>query len=262
MKIITLLTDFSLKDGYVAQIKGIISSITDARIIDITHDITPHNIREAAFILKNTVPYYPVGTVHMAVVDPGVGTDRKGLIITTKSQILVGPDNGILLPAARLLGDLTVYEIKNEKYMLKNVSNTFHGRDIFAPVSAHIVNGVSFEKIGEKTDKFADLDFGEPNISKKNITGKVIYFDHFGNIITNINGKQVKEVLDYNKKIKLCINNKQKEAVFVKSYGFAKKGQILATIGSSNYLEISINQDNAAEKLGLKDGDEIKILFN
>jgi len=261
MKIITLLTDFSLKDGYVAQMKGVISSITDARIIDITHDVTPHNIREAAFILKNTVSHYPVGTVHLAVVDPGVGTDRKGLIITTKSQILVGPDNGVLIPAARFLGDLTVYEIKNEEYMLKSVSNTFHGRDVFAPMAAHIVNGVSFEKLGDKIDKFVDLDFGEASVSKRDITGKVVYFDHFGNIITNIDGTSVKETFEYNKKIKLYINNKQKEAIFVKSYGFAKKGQLIATIGSSNFLEISINQGNAAQKLNVKPDDKIKITF-
>jgi S-adenosylmethionine hydrolase len=261
MKIITLLTDFSLKDGYVAQMKGVISSITDARIIDITHDITPHNIREAAFVLQNTSLYYPVGTVHLAVVDPGVGTDRRGLIITTKSQILVGPDNGILIPAAKRLGDLTVYEIKNEEYVLKNVSNTFHGRDIFAPIAAHIVSGVSFEKLGDKIDKFVDLDFGEADVSKKDATGKVIYFDHFGNIVTNIDGTLVKDIFDYDKKIKLYINNKQKEAVFVKSYSFAKKGQLLATIGSSNYLEISLNQGNVAEKLNVKLDDKIKISF-
>ncbi|MDH7517251.1 MAG: S-adenosyl-l-methionine hydroxide adenosyltransferase family protein [Candidatus Thermoplasmatota archaeon] len=261
MKIITLLTDFGSKDGYVAQIKGVISFITDARIIDITHDVTPHNIREAAFILRNTSPYYPIGTVHLAVVDPGVGTDRKGLIITTKSQILIGPDNGVLIPAAKFLGDLTVYEIKNNEYMLKNVSNTFHGRDIFAPIAAHIVNGVSFDKLGDKTKNFVDLDFGETCMSKKDITGKVVYLDHFGNIITNIDGTSVKEVLDYNKKIKLSINNKPREAVFVKSYGFTKKGQLLATIGSSNYLEISINQGNAAQKLNAKPDDKIKITF-
>jgi len=262
MKIITLLTDFGLKDGYVAQMKGVISSITDARIVDITHDVTPHNIREAAFILQNTSQYFPVGTVHLAVVDPGVGTDRKGLIITTKSQILIGPDNGVLIPAAKRLGDITIYEIRNEEYMLKNVSNTFHGRDVFAPIAAHIVNGVSFEKIGEKTEKYVDLDFGEASITKKDITGKIVYFDRFGNIITNIDGTKVKNILDYNKKLKIFINNKQKEAVFVKSYGFAKKGQLLVTIGSSNYLEISINQDNAAKKLGVKPDDKIKITIS
>jgi len=262
MKIITLLTDFSLKDGYVAQMKGVISSITDARIIDITHDIQPHNIREAAFILKNTVPHYPVGTVHLAIVDPGVGTERKGLIITTKSQILVGPDNGVLIPTAKLLGDLTVYKIKNGEYMLKNISDTFHGRDVFAPMAAHIVNGVSFDKLGDKIDKFVDLDFKEANVSKKDVTGNVIYFDHFGNIITNIDGASVKEIFDYDKKIKISVKNKQKEAIFVKSYGFAKKGQLLATIGSNNFLEISINQGNAAKKLDLKPDDEVKILFS
>ncbi len=115
MKRITFLTDFGTKDGYVAQMKGVASSITDARLLDITHEVAPQNIREGAFILWATAPFFPVGTVHVVVVDPGVGMERKGLIITTKKQILVGPDNGILLPTAHLLGDFIVYEITNPK---------------------------------------------------------------------------------------------------------------------------------------------------
>jgi len=262
MKTITFLTDFGMKSGYVAQMKGVASSITDARLIDITHDITPHDIREGAFVLRSSIPYFPVGTVHVAVVDPGVGTDRKGIIITTRSQILVGPDNGLLLPAARFLGDFTVYEITNEKYMLKSISNTFHGRDIFTPVAAHIVNGVPFEKIGTRINDFVDLDFGQGTITGKTATGKIIYIDRFGNIITNIDGKRLRQFLDYNTKIKTSIKDKSKEISFVKSYDFVKKGQFLTTIGSSNLLEIGVNQGNAAQKLGVKPDDQVKILFN
>jgi hypothetical protein len=261
MKIITFLTDFGMKSGYVAQMKGVASSITDARIVDITHDIKAHDIREGAFVLQTTVSHFPVGTVHVAVVDPGVGTDRKGIIVTTKSHVLVGPDNGLLMPAAHFLGDFTVYEITNSKYMLNPVSNTFHGRDIFVPVAAHIIKGVPFEKIGHKTSDFVDMDFGRGEISDKTATGKVIYIDRFGNIIANIDGVRFREVLGYDKKIKLFIGDKQKEVMFVKSYNFVKKGQMLATIGSSNYLEIGINQGNAAEKLNVKPDEEIKILF-
>lgn len=262
MKIITFLTDFGMKSGYVAQMKGTALSITDARLVDITHDITPHNIREGAFVLQISVPYFPVGTIHVAVVDPGVGTDRKGIIITTRSQIMVGPDNGLLMPAARFLGNFTVYEITNEKYMLNSISNTFHGRDIFAPVAAHIINGTSFEKIGERIGDFVDLDFGRGEITDKTATGKIIYIDRFGNIITNINGVRLREVLDFDKKIMAFIGDKQKEISFVKSYDFVKKGQLLMTIGSSNHLEIGVNQGNAARKLGVKLDDKVKILFN
>jgi S-adenosylmethionine hydrolase len=261
MKIITFLTDFGMSSGYVAQMKGVISSITDARIVDITHDIKAHDLREGAFVLQTTVSHFPVGTVHVAVVDPGVGTDRKGIIVTTKSHVLVGPDNGLLMPAAHFLGDFTVYEITNSKYVLSPVSNTFHGRDIFAPVAAHIIKGVPFEKIGHKTSDFVDMDFGRSEISDKTATGRVIYIDRFGNIITNINGIKLVEVLGYGKKFMVFIGNRQKEVIFVKSYGFVKEGQILATMGSSNYLEIGINKGNAAEKLNVKPDDEIKIIF-
>ncbi len=261
MKIITFLTDFGMKSGYVAQMKGVVSAITDARIVDITHDIKAHDLREGAFVLQTTVSHFPIGTVHVAVVDPTVGTDRKGIIVTTKSHVLVGPDNGLLMPAAHFLGDFTVYEITNAKYMLNSVSNTFHGRDIFAPVAAHIIKGVPFEKIGRKTSDFVDMDFGRSEISDKTATGTIIYIDRFGNIITNINGIKLVEVLGYGKRIMVSIGNKQKEVIFVKSYGFVKKGQILATIGSSNYLEIGINKGDAAEKLNVKPDEEVKIIF-
>ena len=263
MKIITFLTDFGMKSGYVAQMKGVVSSISpDARIIDITHEITPHDIREGAFVLQNTVPYYPIGTIHIGVVDPGVGTDRKGIIITTKRHVLIGPDNGLLIPAAHFLGDFTVYEITNKEYMFNNISNTFHGRDVFAPVAAHILKGIPFEKIGRKTAKFIDLDFGQGKITDKEANGKIVYIDRFGNIITNINGSGIKEVLNFDKKIKVFIKGKKKDIKFAKSYNFVKKGQLLATIGSSNYLEISINQGNAALKLGIKPEEKVKIKFN
>ena len=261
MKILTFLTDFGLKSGYVSQMKAVASSITDARLIDITHDITPHNILEGAFILRTGVPFFPVGAVHVAVVDPGVGTERKGLVITTKSQILVGPDNGLLLPAARHLGNFIVYEISNEKYMRKNISNTFHGRDIFTPIAAHILEEIPFEEIGIKTNNYVDLNFGQVLVTDKSIIGKVIYIDHFGNIITNISWDKIKGIINYGQKLKILIKKKQYELVLSKSYGLVKKNQILATIGSSNFLEISINQANAAKKLGFKPEDQIKIFF-
>ena len=262
MKIITFLTDFGSKSSYVAQMKGIVSSITDARIVDITHNITPHNIREGAFVLWSSVSYFPLGTVHVAVVDPGVGTERKGILITTRNHILIGPDNGILMPTAHFIGDFTVYEITNKKYMLQNISNTFHGRDIFAPVAAYITKGVPFEEIGEKITDFVDFDFGTAEISSKSATGKIIYIDDFGNIITNINGFKLREFLNYGNKIMAFIGDEQQEIPFLKSYGYAKKGEMLATIGSSNLFEIGLNQGNAASKLKAKIDDEIKILFS
>jgi len=186
MQIISFMTDFGTKDNYVSQMKAVASEITDARLIDITHEITPHNIREGAYTLRGAAPYFPTGTVHVAVIDPGVGTERRGLLITTSKHILIGPDNGILMPTAHHLGNFIVYEIQNKKYMLDSISSTFHGRDIFTPIAAHITNGVVFEEIGPKIDDFVDLDFGNGEINKSTAKTQVIYIDRFGNIITNL----------------------------------------------------------------------------
>lgn len=261
MKLMTFLSDFGYKSSYVAQMKGIASTITDASLIDITHNITPHNIREGAFVLKTAASFFPTGTVHVAVVDPGVGTGRRGIVITTNTQIFVGPDNGLLIPAARALGNFSVYEIQNPQLMLNRVSNTFHGRDVFTPVAAHILNGVYFDEIGSKITDYVDLNFGTFEINTQSATGQVIYIDDFGNIITNIDGNRLKILLDYGKKMMAFIGSNKKEILFVKSYDYVKKDEFLAMVGSSNLLEVSINQGNAAEKLKIKPGDQIKILF-
>jgi S-adenosylmethionine hydrolase len=262
MKRITFLTDFGIKDGYVAQMKGVVSSITDARLIDITHEIAPHNVREGAFVLWTTAPYFPVGTVHVVVVDPGVGMERKGLIITTKKQILVGPDNGILLPAAHLLGEFVVYEITNPKYMIHPLSQTFHGRDIFAPVAAYISRGVPFSDIGTQTMHFIDLQFRLGEHQGDRIVGKILYIDHFGNLITNI----PREILpkDIEQKTVTVVSGDQRweSLPFVSSYGFAKQGGVLLTIGGNHFLEISVNQGNAAQTLGIRADADIQLLFS
>ena len=242
--------------------KGVALSITDAQLVDITHEISPQNIYEGAFSLRSTVSSFPVGTVHVAVVDPGVGTERRGIIITTKDHILVGPDNGLLIPAARNLGDFAVYEITNKKYMRQTISPTFHGRDIFTTVAAHILEGVPFEEFGQMINDFVELDFGTAEITSKTAIGTVLAIDHFGNVITNINGDAIKKVLPYGKTIALIIGNKKREILFLKAYNFVKKGQLLTTIGSSNLLEIGLNQGNASQKLKVKPGDKVKIIFN
>ena len=262
MKIITFLSDFGLKGGYVAQMKGVTYGISDARLVDITHEITPHNVLEGAFILRSTVPYFPVGSVHVAVVDPGVGTDRKGIVVATKKHVFIGPDNGLLMPAAHFFGGFVVYEITNKKYLSPSVSNTFHGRDVFAHVAAHIVNGVSFEEVGARINDFVDLDFGCGERKDNVVVGKVIYIDRFGNVITNIPMDLVLEGVGYDTKIEILIGKNSVEVFFVRSYGFVKKGEILATIGSSNFFEIGINQGDAAKKLSVKEGDAVEIVFD
>jgi len=261
MKRITFLTDFGTKEGYVAQMKGVVSSITDARIIDITHEVSSHNIREGAFILWTTAPFFPTGTIHVAVVDPGVGTERKGLIITTKKQILVGPDNGILLPTAHLLGDFVVYEITNPKYMIHPLSRTFHGRDIFAPVAAYIARGIPFGEIGTQTTHFVDIQFPIGEHRGDRIVGKILYVDRFGNLITNIPNDILSSDIKQ-KKITLISGDRRWDQVpFVPSYGYAKQGELLITIGSNHFLEISVNQADAARTLGMQVDSEFSFVF-
>lgn len=260
MKLMTFLSDFGYKSSYVAQMKGVAYNITDATLLDITHNIKPHDIREGAFVLKTAVDSFPKGTVNVAVVDPGVGTKRRGIVVTTESQIFVGPDNGLLIPAAGQLGNFRVYEIQNTKLMLNNISNTFHGRDIFTPVAAHILKGVYFEEIGPKINDYIDLDFGKPTKTMDKIIGKIIYIDDFGNIITNI---RKEDMINQNvNKINTILKDKKIEIPYVESYGFVKKGQTLATIGSSTHFEISINQGDAAKKYNAKIGDQVEIMLN
>ncbi len=261
-KIITFLSDFGLKGGYVAQMKGIVSDISNAKLVDITHEISSHNVSEGAFVLRIVVPYFPLGSVHVAVVDPGVGTERKGIVVATKKHVLIGPDNGLLMPAAHFFGDFVVYEITNKKYMSSSLSNTFHGRDVFAPVAAHITNGVSFEEIGGKINDFVDLNFGCGERKDNIVVGKIIYIDEFGNVITNISADMVMGEICYDEKIRVQVGKNNVEMPFVRSYGFVKKGDILATIGSSNFFEISINQGSIAKKLSVEEGDIVELSFD
>lgn len=259
--IVTLLSDFG--DVYPASMKGVILSIDpSAKIIDISHSIPPHDVRTGAFVLMTCVRYFPSGTVHIAVVDPGVGTKRRPVAIRARSlenvvHFFIGPDNGILIPAARSLGEFEVYEIKNEDLLRSdnNISDTFHGRDIFAPVGAHILKGSDIRSVGNRIHDFIDMDFGENQIERKNvlIRGKIIFIDSFGNIITNIPEEKVEfksgDILGIGKK----------RIKFMKSYGFCKIGEPLALIGSHGYLEIAVNQGNASYFFQKKPGDRITI---
>jgi S-adenosyl-L-methionine hydrolase (adenosine-forming) len=261
MNLITFLTDFGTKGAYVAQMKGVVSRISDARMIDISHEVSAHNVREGAFLLWTAVPFFPVGTIHVAVVDPGVGMERKGLVVTTKKQILVGPDNGILMPAAHLLGDFMVYEITNPRYMIHPLSQTFHGRDIFAPVAAYIARGVPFGEIGTKTTHFVDMRFLIGENHGDRIVGKVLYVDGFGNLVTNIPQDILPQDVEGKKMTLMSGDHRWEQVPFVPSYGYVKPGELLGTIGSSHFLEISINQGDAAKILGLQADGEFSLVF-
>lgn len=256
--IITLLTDFG--DIYPASMKGVILGIDpEVNIVDISHSVPRHDVHAGAFMLMACARYFPSGTVHIAVVDPGVGTKRRCIAIKTESRDLgihyfVGPDNGLLIPAAKSIGEPEVYEIINKELFNQEISSTFHGRDIFAPVGAHISKRMDLGDVGRRISDFVDLDFGKGKKIGNAVEGRVIFIDNFGNIVTNISS----DLLSFQPGDILEIDNKR--VAFLRSYGFCKEREPLALIGSHGYLEIAVNQGNAANFFNKKQGDEIIII--
>jgi len=194
-KIITLTTDFGLKDPYVAEMKATILCICpNATIVDVTHGIDKFNIRMGAYLLASVSPYLPEGTIHVAVVDPGVGTRRRSILIKTKHSYFIGPDNGLLILAARAQGIINIHKLTNPRFMLPSVSSTFHGRDVFAPAAAHLANGVDTTEFGPEIRDVVKPKFTKVMLRAGELVGEVLHVDIFGNIITNINEREVERV--------------------------------------------------------------------
>jgi S-adenosyl-L-methionine hydrolase (adenosine-forming) len=258
-RIITLTTDFGLKDPYVAEMKAAILGISSAStLVDITHEIEKFNIRMGAFVLSCAANYFPKGTIHVAVVDPSVGTRRRPILIETKRGFFIGPDNGVLLLAAEKDGIETFREITNQGLMLPEVSNTFHGRDVFAPTAAHLANGVDTEEFGPEISKIFSPLFARVTSEKGVLTGEVLHLDDFGNIITNITIAQMGHLVSRNQ-LKIRLGHRILELKFRKTYGEAESNEALALIGSHSYLEIAVNQGNAVEEFKVKIGDRIAV---
>jgi len=254
--LITLLSDFG--DVYPASMKGVILSVNpEVNIVDISHSVPRYNVRAGAFMLMTTAGYFPSGTVHIAVVDPGVGTERRCIAIRAESpskvHYFVGPDNGLLIPAARSAGEFEVFEITNRNLFLGKVSSTFHGRDIFAPAAAHISKGLDIKNAGRQIFDFVDLDFGEGKKRKGTLEGKIIFIDSFGNMVTNISSR----IVDF--KLGDLLEIGKKRVTYHISYGFCKIGEPLVLIGSHGYLEIAVNQGNAALFFNKKEDDKITL---
>jgi S-adenosylmethionine hydrolase len=229
-----------------------------AVIVDVSHDIEKFNIRMGAYVLASAAPHFPQGTVHVAVVDPGVGTRRRPIAIQTERSFFVGPDNGILVLAAEKQGIESIYELTNPRFMLPKVSSTFHGRDVFAPAAAHLLNGANPAEFGPEIREAAEVEFAK--ITRRNgaLVGEVLHVDGFGNIITNIGEKEVAQQ-HAKGEIKVELAGKKLKLRFCKAYGETKPQEPLALIGSHGFLEISVNQGNAARKFETKAGDKIKL---
>jgi len=259
--IITLLSDFGLKDPYVAEMKAVIlCKCPEAKIVDISHEIDKFNIRMGAFVLASAAPYFPKGTTHVAVVDPGVGTKRRPIIVKTKRSYFVGPDNGVIMLAALKEGLRHVHVIENPQYMFSRVSKTFHGRDIFAPAAAYLAKGCAASEFGKKIEDYVVPNFVKPCFENNVASGEVLHVDGFGNIITNISSEILSRLaIRENDFAKIDIDREATVLKFCSAYGDVSLGEVLAIVGSHDFLEFSVNQGSAAERFKAKSGDLIRV---
>ncbi len=261
MPVITLLTDFGSKNGFTGVLKGVIWKIAPGTdIADITHEITPQNIMEGAIALWRAVPFFPAGTIHVAVVDPGVGTARRAIAAQIGDQYCVGPDNGIFTPLmeqAESKGQaVKIFHLDHPEFWLPEVSNTFHGRDIFAPVAAHLAAGVPIEKIGTLIHDPVRLAMPKPVNTGHGWQGQVVLIDIFGNIATNLSGDLVRD----KQNVTIRIGGESIQGL-VQSYGDRASGEIVALIDSENFLEVAVVNGNGAQKIGVAVGDQVELVY-
>lgn len=255
--VITLTTDFGLTDPFVGIMKGVILNLApSARIIDITHGIEPQNILQAALVLESTHAYFPKNTIHLVVVDPGVGSDRRPIAVKTKSAIFVGPDNGVL--SSVMAPSSRVFELTNKKYFLDSPSSTFHGRDVFAPASAWIAKGIPLSKMGRKINDPHILKLPQPEVKRNVIAGEIIHIDRFGNCISNISSELLNTTFQLNDSLTLKIG-KTRIHDFASHYSQFNPGDIGCLINSWGKVEIFCRDGNAAKKLKCRVGTIVTI---
>ncbi len=262
--ILTLLTDFGLSDPYVGVMKGTIAQVNRSlTVIDLTHQIPPQNIHLARFALMTAIPYFPAGTVHVAVVDPGVGSDRRPVAVAIGTDLaapmgfLVGPDNGLFSGVLSQYPILAAVELTNSQYWrTANPSSTFHGRDIFAPVGAHLASGVPLEELGTAigTNSLVMLDPLTPQRTQHSLVGCIQAVDHFGNLITNIPGSEVNGQTWYAVVKDATVPGR-------KTYSDSAPGELLAFVGSHSWVEIAVNQGHAQSVLNLGIGDAVQVIL-
>ena len=251
---IVLLTDFGTKDYFVGAMKGAILSINKrANIVDITHQVPPQDVLSASFTLRACYRDFPKKTIFVAVVDPGVGSNRKAILCETADYYFIAPDNGLLSFIFDEAIDFRVYELTNEKFFKHPISHTFHGRDIFAPVAAHLSNGIKANEFGNEIRDFVRLEESKPRkVSDKEIEAAIIHIDRFGNLITNLTQK------DLPQNFTLKINGKKIEKIR-DFFAEAEKGELFIIMGSAGFLEVAAFQDSAVNILSAKIGQKITI---
>ncbi|AIY85823.1 MULTISPECIES: S-adenosyl-l-methionine hydroxide adenosyltransferase family protein [unclassified Thermotoga] len=260
---IGFLTDWGLKSHYVGVAKAVIKRINpSAEIIDITHEVEPFNVRKASHVLYRASLDFPPSTVFLVVVDYGVGTSRKAIVMKTKNdQYFVAPDNGVLTVVAEEYGVAEIREIENrELFYKKNPSFTFHGRDIFAPVAAHLDMGLPLEKVGDRLLSYEVLKMRRPVVENDKVIGEVAIVDTFGNVSTNIPFELfLKLGVDFDDVVKVKVGRKEFKAAVAKAFGDVDTGELLVHPDSAGFLEIAVNLGDASQVLSVKEGDEIEI---
>ena len=258
---ITLMTDFGLADGFVGTMKGITYTINpDATIIDVSHEIASQDISAAAFLLGASYRYCPPGTIHVIVVDPGVGSQRRAIAVETAEYYFVAPDNGVLTRVLAQEEVIKSVELTNAEYFLDEISDTFHGRDVFAPIAAHLSLGIGIDALGVETGDLIEIPLSEPEIVQDGIKGSVIYVDKFGNLITDITRKLFETVVS-DRQFVIKVAQIKLDSIS-RSYADAPDGHALAIFDSFGNLEIAVNRANASKILGVKTGDNVRISGN
>ncbi|MBX9787707.1 MAG: SAM-dependent chlorinase/fluorinase [Pirellulales bacterium] len=257
-RVITLTTDFGEGSPYVAQMKGVILSIEPAAVIvDISHAIAAQNVRQGALVLDEVCDRFPPGTIHVAVIDPGVGTARRLVYCQAGERALLGPDNGLFSRIARRSPLATVTALENPRFWLPEVSPTFHGRDILAPVAARLIGGLDPRQLGSPVERLVELEWPQPRISGDTIAGEIIAIDSFGNAITNIGNEHLARWSDRGAIKVQC--STARAIRLVRTYGERATSDRVALIGSGGMLEVAVVGGSASQELGLKVGDRIEV---
>lgn len=255
---IALLSDFGLRDHYAGTMKGVILTLCpDANLIDITHDIPAHDVQAGAVELAAAYKYFPVGTVFLAVVDPGVGSSRRGLVAEAGDYRFVAPDNGVLTLVFRETKPKRVLELTERRYARPTVSRTFEGRDRFAPAAAWLAKGVEATAMGRPVTNYQTIDVPQPEAVDGVLTGEVLRVDRFGNLVTNID-RRLFDQFRHDGPIQIAVSGQPVERL-VATYAEAPAGAVCALFGSSDHLELAVNGGNAAEALGLGRGAGVRI---
>jgi len=257
--IITLTTDYGINDHLVGAMKGVILNINpDVTIVDITHGVLAHDILDGALAISQAFRYYPPKTVHVVVVDPGVGTQRRPILVAADQHYFVAPDNGVLSSVYDQTEALHVWNLTSEHYFRQPISNTFHGRDVFAPVAAWLTKSWQTSAFGEPITDFVRFSLPKPKADGKTIKGVVLRVDHFGNLITNLTAENAPAVFAADGKFTLRAGNGSVTKI-VPTFAGGAAGEAVAIVGSSGYLEIAVNRGNAARALGAARGAEVTV---